>query len=107
PVCWLTLTEGITTPVEAVVRQLARFLDRHGRTEVAPLLDPGQAEHPLPADEQLHLLATALNRDAALICLDNAQLLGGEQPARAVIEHLAASSRASFLAISREDFQLS
>ncbi len=43
PVCWLTLTEGITTPVEAVVRQLARFLDRHGRPEVAPLLEPGQA----------------------------------------------------------------
>jgi ATP/maltotriose-dependent transcriptional regulator MalT len=107
PVCWLTLTEGITTPVEAVVRQLARFLDRHGRPEAAPLLDPGQAERPLPADERLYLLATALNHAEALICLDNAQLLGGEQRTRTVIEHLAASSRATFLAVSREDFQLS
>ena len=107
PVCWLTLTEGITTPVEAVVRRLARFLDRHGRPEAAPLLEPGQAQRPLPSDEQLYLLATALNRGEALICLDNAQLLGGEQRTRAAVEHLAASSRARFLAISREDFQLS
>ena len=107
PVCWLTLTEGITTPVEAVVRRLARFLDRHGRPEAAPLLEPGQAQQPLPSDERLYLLATALNRGEALICLDNAQLLGGEQRTRAALEHLAASSRARFLAISREDFQLS
>lgn len=107
PVCWLTLTEGITTPVEAVVRRLARFLDRHGRPEAAPLLEPGQAQRPLPPDERLYLLATALNRGEALICLDNAQLLGGERLTRAVIEHLAASSSARFLAISREDSQLS
>ena len=43
PVCWLTLTAGITTPVEAVVRRLARFLDRHGRPDAAPLLEPAQA----------------------------------------------------------------
>ena len=107
PVCWLTLTEGITTPVEAVVRRLARFLDRHGRPEAAPLLEPGHAQRPLPPDERLYLLATALNRGEALICLDNAHLLGGEAPARAVVEHLAASSSARFLAISREDSQLS
>jgi ATP/maltotriose-dependent transcriptional regulator MalT len=107
PVCWLTLTDGITTPVEAVVRRLARFLDRHGRPEVAPLLEPGLAQRPLPADEQLYLLATALNRGETLICLDNAHLLEGEERTRAAVEHLAASSRAGFLAISREDFQLS
>jgi ATP/maltotriose-dependent transcriptional regulator MalT/transcriptional regulator with XRE-family HTH domain len=107
PVCWLTLTEGITTPEEAVVRRLARFLDRLGRPEAAPLLEPGQAQRPLPPDERLHLLATALNRGEALICLDNAQLLGGEPGTRAVVEHLAASSRATFLAVSREDSQLS
>jgi transcriptional regulator with XRE-family HTH domain len=107
PVCWLTLTEGITTPVEAVVRRLARFLDRHCRPEAAPLLEPGEAQRPLPFDERLYLLATALNRGEALICLDNAQLLSGEQRTRAAVEHLAASSRVRFLAISREDFQLS
>src|SRR5690348_9333863 len=55
-ICWLTLTAGITTPVEAVVRRLARFLARHGETEVMPLLDLGKTEHPLPRDEQLHAL---------------------------------------------------
>ncbi|MGH3295930.1 MAG: tetratricopeptide repeat protein [Trebonia sp.] len=105
--CWLTLTAGITTPVEAVVRRLARFLDRHGRPEAAPLLEPGQAQRPLPPDEQLYLLATALNRAEVLICLDNAHLLGGEQRTRTVVEHLAASSTAGFLAVSREDSQLS
>ena len=107
PVCWLTLTEGITTPVEAVVRRLAGFLGRHGRPEAAPLLGSGQAQRPLPPDERLYLLATALNRGEALICLDNAQLLDGAEDTRAVVEHLAASSRARFLAISREDSQLS
>jgi len=107
PVCWITLTEGITTPMEAVVRRLARFLDRLGEPEAGPLLGRGQAERPLPHDERLYLLATALNRGEALICLDNAQLLNGEQQTRAVVEHLAGSCRATLLAISREDFQLS
>lgn len=107
PVCWLTLTQGITTPMEAVVRRLARFLDRHGQPEAAPLLDRSQLERPLPYDEQLYLLVTALNRSGALICLDNAHLLGGEERTRAVVEHLASSSRAALVAISREDFQLS
>jgi len=107
PVCWITLTEGITTPMEAVVRRLARFLDRLGQPEAGPLLGRGQAERPLPHDERLYLLTTALNRGEALICLDNAQLLSGEQQTRAVVEHLAGSCRATLLAISREDFQLS
>jgi hypothetical protein len=59
---WLTLTAGITTPVEAVVRRLARFLARHGETEVMPLLDRSNTEHLLPRDEQLHLITTALGR---------------------------------------------
>jgi ATP/maltotriose-dependent transcriptional regulator MalT len=106
PVCWLTFTAGITTPAEAVVRRLARFLDRHGQSQVAPLLDPSQAERPLPRDEQLYLLSTALTRVGALICLDNAQLLDSEQPTRSLAEHLASSSRATFAAISREHLLL-
>lgn len=106
PVCWLTFTVGITTPAEAVVRRLARFLDRHGQRDVAPLLHPSQTERPLPRDEQLYLLSTALNRSGALIFLDNAHLLDGEQATRSLIEHLASSSRAAFAAISREDIAL-
>jgi ATP/maltotriose-dependent transcriptional regulator MalT/transcriptional regulator with XRE-family HTH domain len=103
PVCWLTLTEGITTPAEAVVRRLARFLDRHGQPDVVPLLDPSQAERPLPRDEQLYLLSTALNRASVLVCLDNAQLLDGEPATRSLVEHLASSARAGLVAISREE----
>src|SRR5215471_16386304 len=105
-VCWLTLTAGITTPVEAVIRRLARFLARHGETEVLPLLDLGKTEHPLPRDEQLHLITTALGRARPLICLDNAHLLRAEPETMAVIGHLAAAPGARFLAMSREELPL-
>jgi DNA-binding XRE family transcriptional regulator len=95
-ICWLTFTAGITTPVEAVIRRLARFLARHGETEVMPLLDLSKTEHPLPRDEQLHLITTALGRARPLICLDNAQLLRAEPETMAVIGHLAAAPGARF-----------
>jgi len=105
-VCWVTLTAGITTPAEAVIRLLARFLVRHGHDEAAPVGDQGQVEHPLPLDEQLYLITRALSRAGALICLDNAHLLRDEAQTRMVIEHLAGSSPAAFLAASREDLPL-
>lgn len=105
-VCWLTLTAGITTPAEAVIRRLARFLARHGQTEVAPLLEASKTEHPLPRDEQLHLITTALGRARPLICLDNAHLLRTEPETLAVIGDLAAAPGARFLAMSREELPL-
>jgi ATP/maltotriose-dependent transcriptional regulator MalT len=101
-VCWLTITSGITTSAEALVRRLARFLTAHGQRELTPLCEPGQVERPLPRDEQTHLIAAALSRVRALVCLDNLHLLDGEPDAMALTEHLAATSRAQFLAISRE-----
>jgi ATP/maltotriose-dependent transcriptional regulator MalT/transcriptional regulator with XRE-family HTH domain len=106
PVCWLTLTAGITTPAEAVVRRLARFLDRHGQRDVAPLLDPSRTERPLPRDEQLYLLGTALNRSGTLTCLDNAHLLDSEPDTRSLVEHLVSSTQVAFAAISREQLLL-
>ncbi|HLJ98899.1 MAG TPA: tetratricopeptide repeat protein [Streptosporangiaceae bacterium] len=106
PVCWLTLTDGITTPAEAVIRRLARSLDRAGQPEAAPLLGPGQRDRPLPFDEQLYLLATGLSRAGTMVFLDNAHLLAGQDRTRTVVEHLAGASRAGFVAISREDFRL-
>ncbi len=106
PVCWVTLTAGITTPAEAVIRLLARFLARHGHGEAALLGDPGQVERPLPRDEQLYLITAALSRTGALICLDNAQLLRDEPETRTVIEHIASLSQVRLLAISREDLPL-
>ena len=105
-VCWVTLTAGITASAEAVIRLLARFLVRHGHREAASACDQGLLERPVPRDEQLHLITRALDQTDALICLDNAHVLRDEPQTRAVIEHLAGVSPASFLAVSREDLPL-
>ena len=105
-VCWVTLTAGVTTSAEAVVRLLARFLVRHGHDEARPVCGPVEVEQPLPRDEQLYLITKAMGRARMLICLDNLHLLRGEPQTRAVIEHLAGSAPAEFLAVSREDLPL-
>jgi ATP/maltotriose-dependent transcriptional regulator MalT/DNA-binding XRE family transcriptional regulator len=104
--CWVTLTAGVTTSAEAVVRLLARFLVRHGHDEARPVCGPGQVERPLPRDEQLYLITKAMGRARMLICLDNLHLLRDEPQTRAVIEHLAGSAPMEFLAVSREDLPL-
>jgi ATP/maltotriose-dependent transcriptional regulator MalT/DNA-binding XRE family transcriptional regulator len=105
-VCWVTVTPGITSSAEALIRRLARFLTALGQRETAPLCEPGQVERPLPRDEQTHLIATALSRTQALVCLDNVHLLDGEPDAVALTEHLAGTSQGQFLAISRERLHL-
>lgn len=105
-VCWITLTAGVTTPAEAVIRVLAQFLARHGQRDVLPLCGPGQLERPLPRNEQLYLITAAANRAGALICLDNADLLRAEPETRAVIEHIAGSSAARILAVSTDELPL-
>ncbi len=105
-VCWQTITPGITSSAEALIRRLARFLTGHGQRETAPLCEPGQVEQPLPRDEQTHLIAAAISRTQALVCLDNVHLLDGEPDAVALIEHLAGTSQGQFLAISREGLHL-
>ncbi|HEY2549844.1 MAG TPA: helix-turn-helix domain-containing protein [Streptosporangiaceae bacterium] len=106
PVCWMTLTAGITTPAEAIIRQLARFLSRHGHSKVDPLCQQGGIERSLPLHEQLYLITTAMNRAGALICIDNAHLLRAEPAGRTVIEHVAGSAVVTMLALSREDMPL-
>src|SRR5690348_8934726 len=71
-----------------------------------PLLDLSKTEHPLPRDEQLHLITTALGQARPLICLDNAHLLRAEPETMAVVGHLAAAPGARFLAMSREELPL-
>lgn len=106
PVCWITLTAGITTSADAVIRLIARVLARHGHDEVAPLGAAGQLERAVPRDEQLYLLTSALARSAGLICVDNAQLLRDEPGTSTVLEHIAGASPAAMVAISREDLPL-
>jgi tetratricopeptide (TPR) repeat protein/transcriptional regulator with XRE-family HTH domain len=106
PVCWITLTAGITTSAEAVIRLMARVLARRGHPEVAPLCSAGQLESTVPRDEQLYLLTSALARSGGLICVDNAQLLRDEPATSTVLEHIAGASPAAMVAISREDLPL-
>ena len=106
PACWMTLTAGITTPAEAIIRQLARFLSRHGHSKVDPLCRQGSIERSLPMHEQLYLITSAMNRAGALVCIDNAHLLRSEPASRTVLEHVAGSSAVTMLAISREDLPL-
>ena len=105
-VCWVTLTADVTTSAEAVIRLLARFLVRHGHDEARPVCGPGNVGQPLPRDEQLYLITKAMGRARTLICLDNLHLLRDEPQTKAVIEHLADSGPAEFLAVSREDLPL-
>jgi ATP/maltotriose-dependent transcriptional regulator MalT len=106
PVCWITLTAGITTPAETVIRLIARVLARHGHDDVAPLCAAGQLERTVPRDEQIYLLTSALAQSGGLICLDNAQLLRAEPGTSIVLEHIANASPAAIVAISREDLPL-
>src|SRR5205823_7359312 len=103
PVCWLTLTPGVTASADALVRHLAGFLRDLGHPEGRRLLAQRDRDGPLPLDEQLGLLAGALGRQPALLCLDNAHLLRGDAIAMAVLEHLVATAPVAVLLTSRED----
>jgi ATP/maltotriose-dependent transcriptional regulator MalT len=103
PVCWFTLTPGVTASADALVRHLAGFLRDLGRAEGRRLLAQRDRDGPLPLDEQLGLLATALDRQPALLCLDNAHLLRADATATAVLAHLAATASTAMLLTARED----
>src|SRR5262245_56132492 len=116
PVFWLTLTSGVTTSVEAVVRRLAQFLLAHGQAQARALLRrPGQDNVALPLDEQLTLIATALaqltGRDSSgrgtppLLCFDSAHLAQEDDDIVHVLRHLAATTPARLLLTSRENLQ--
>ena len=45
PVFWLTFTNGVTTSVEIVIRQLALFALAQGREQVVPILAPSRPAH--------------------------------------------------------------
>jgi ATP/maltotriose-dependent transcriptional regulator MalT len=116
PVFWLTLTSGVTTSVEAVVRHLAQFLLAHGQAQARALLrHAGQDQVVLSLDEQLSLIATALaqltGRDSSgrgtppLLCFDSVHLAQDDDNIVHVLRHLAATTPARLLLTSRENFQ--
>jgi len=107
PVCWLTVTSGVTASADAVVRHLAAFLRDLGHPEGRRLSGQRDRDGPLPLDEQLGLLAAALGRQPALLCLDNAHLLSGDAVAMAVLAHLVATTPTAMLLTSREEVTVS
>jgi ATP/maltotriose-dependent transcriptional regulator MalT len=107
PVFWLTLTEGITASVDVVIRQLALFLLGLGDESLLTLAEHApDADSPRPLDQQLALISAALARYPALLCFDNAHLIAREAAVLQALGHLAASSPASLLLISREQVAL-
>jgi AAA domain len=71
PVCWLTLTWGVATSWEAVLRRLARLLVQEG-CGAASQSESGEDESkPATLDQQLELLGEALAGEP-LVCVDNA-----------------------------------
>jgi tetratricopeptide (TPR) repeat protein/transcriptional regulator with XRE-family HTH domain len=113
PVFWLTFTAGVTTSVEALVRQLSQFLLAHGQRDVHPLLrQSGQA---LPLDRQLAVIGAALGRLGAassgwratppLLCFDNIHLAQDDPEIVHGLRHLAATCTARMLLIGRENTQ--
>ncbi len=107
PVFWLTFTEGVTTSVESVIRQLALFALTLGGETVAPLLTPRDPHaRPLPLVEQLAQLNQALAPHDCLLCFDRVQLVIGNTPILQTLQHLSATTRAQFLLISREEIPL-
>jgi ATP/maltotriose-dependent transcriptional regulator MalT len=99
PVFWLTLTAGVTTTAEALLRQLALFLQAQGHTQLQPLLQPGVA---LAPDQQLALIGAALASQPALLCFDNVHLVQHDPVIARMLQHLVAATPASLLLTSRE-----
>jgi ATP/maltotriose-dependent transcriptional regulator MalT len=116
PVFWLTLTSGVTTSVEAVIRHLVLFLAAHGQGQARALLHgAGQGAETLTLDRQLSAIAAALGQLARqsgsqrgtppLLCLDNAHLVQEDDDVIHMLLHLCATTPARMLLTSREQIQ--
>ena len=106
PVCWLTLTSGVATSWEAVLRRLARLLVREGCSEAAPQSESGQDESkPATLDQQLELLGEAL-AGQPLVCIDNAHLVRDDEMVMTVIRYLVEATPVRLLLTSREQLPL-
>jgi ATP/maltotriose-dependent transcriptional regulator MalT/DNA-binding XRE family transcriptional regulator len=106
PVCWLTLTSGVATSWEAVLRRLARLLVREGCSEAASQSESGEDESkPATLDQQLELLGEALTGQP-LVCIDNAHLVRDDEMVMTVIRYLVEATPVRLLLTSREQLPL-
>jgi transcriptional regulator with XRE-family HTH domain len=108
PVFWLTLTEGMTSSVDAILRQIALFLILHGHDPVKPIVatDP-RIRAKLALDHQIRLIGSAFAKQPALLCFDNAQEIGRDEECLRVLDHLAAATPVWLLLTTRESLPLS
>jgi len=106
PVFWHTLTPGITASLEAIIRQLALFLFAQGQEKVKPILDLRTQARPLPLDQQLTLIRSALAYQTALLCFDDVHVIINDESAIAFLGNLRAIANVRLLLISREEIPL-
>jgi transcriptional regulator with XRE-family HTH domain len=106
PVFWLTLSDGVSTTVDTIIRQLALFALAHGQESVRPLLQRQDRAQPLR--EQLTLLGAALTQMAnaratpPLLCFDNAHIVRHDPQVSQILNHLCATTPTALLLICRE-----
>ncbi len=103
PVFWLTLTEGVTTSVEAWTRRLGWFLIARGQTQVKPLV---AAQSKLTFDQELTLLGSALTQQLAFLCFDNAELIRCDEACLKLLQHLSMTTPTWLLLTTRESLPL-
>lgn len=102
PVFWTTLTTGVSDTAPAIIRALALFYLTQGQTQVRPILEHDGASPPLPLDQQLNLLRSAVTAAPAVLCLDDVHLALADPAGRALFEGLAATTMATLVLTSRE-----
>lgn len=105
-VFWHTFTEGVTTSPEAILRQLAHFLLAQEMEQVKPLVEPRRDAAPMPVDQQLTLIRSALADYSALLCFEDAHLIVDNEASLSLLRHLMTTTDASFLLTSRVELPL-
>ncbi len=107
PVFWLTLTEGVTTTVDVLVRQLALFLYCQGQEQASLLLqNQGNHQPALAPDRQIALIGAALDARPALLCLNNIHSVQHDAALMRFLQHILATSRVLVLLTSRSQVPL-
>ncbi len=102
PVFWLTLVGGINTSTGVWVHRLAEFLLAQGQEQLKPLVAQNGARGKLSLDQQMALLGSALVKQTALLCFDNAELIRHDGTCLQLLGYLSATTPVFLLLTTRE-----
>jgi tetratricopeptide (TPR) repeat protein/transcriptional regulator with XRE-family HTH domain len=94
PVCWLTLSAGLSTSMDALLSRLGRVL---GVEEPSP---------PPPLETRLERFGAAIAARPLLVCLDGAQLIRDDLAMLQALGRLIETTPARLLLTSREQLPL-